>query len=172
LRINWRHWESDETTNKFLEEKKQEFGNYPNYIKTLIDADMKGKISLNKTAALKDRKLEVEIELKEMQIKKMEIELLFDQTFDKTPSSQAKKAIKDAVNSESFNAPEEKDLVEIINRHWNKFIDTLRKNAKQEWVLTCKLCSTGLILPTQEKAVERFKKHLEETHSEELVKIV
>jgi len=113
--------------------------------------------------------MQVDIRFKEIMIQIKEKELLFDQTFDKTPSSQAKTAIKVAVNTESYEPPEEKKLNEVIKLNWNKFVDTLKQNSKGEWIATCKICSTGFILPTKEQAINRFKIHLEENHQESVL---
>ncbi|MCH7783699.1 hypothetical protein IID62_11605, partial [candidate division KSB1 bacterium] len=71
------------------------------------------KLIQSKNLDLKRKKLEVDNRYKEIMIKIKEKELSFDQTFDKTPSSQAKIAIKTAVNTESYEPPEEKKLNEI-----------------------------------------------------------
>jgi len=150
-------------------------GELDEYCRDAVELRLKGKLDQNFVALLNQAKLasiETRTELNKVMIEIKKQELLFSQKFDKTPSSQAKTAIKTGVNEEGFAAKEEKDLDEIIKIAWNRFVDTLKRNPKMEWVLTCKFCQTGLILPTKELAIERFKKHLLETHSEELVKIV
>jgi len=57
------------------------------------------------TIDLKRKKLEVDIKFKEVMIKIKEQELLFNQTFDKTPSSQAKKAMKIGIENQIPETP-------------------------------------------------------------------
>ena len=77
----------------------------------------------------------------------------------------------ETTTEEAHYAPEEKNLEKLINSTWNKFVGVLKKE-NRGWLITCNLCSTGFpMLPTQEIAVSRFKKHLEETHGEDLVRV-
>ena len=67
--------------------------------------------------------------------------------------------------------PEEKNLNELINKNWNKFVGVLKHEARG-WLVTCILCPTGFPqLASQQMAIDRFKKHLEETHGEDLVRV-
>jgi len=145
--------------------------NVSDFLRDLLVKVRTGKISAFTEDDLKRRKLLADIEYKEIltAIKKREFE--FHENFGKTPSYQASKAIKVAVNNESFIPPEEKSLEEIIKINWEKFILSLRTNSKNEWIANCKLCDTGFILPTKELAINRFKNHLSENHNEELLKI-
>ena len=141
--------------------------NVTQFIKDLIDDFRKGK--LVKIDELHKKKLETDIRYKEIMIKIKEKELNYNETFHKTPSSQAKIAIKTAINTESYEPPEEKKINQIIKNNWNKFVNTLKQDSKGEWVLTCKLCNTGFILPTKEQSINRFKIHLLETHNERVL---
>jgi len=150
---------------EFLETKV----NVSDYVKDILEKVMNGKLIETKSMDLQRKKLEVDIRYKEIMIKIKEKELIYNETFDETPSSRAKIAIKTGVNTESFNPPEEKKLNEIIKLNWNRFIDSLKQNSKGEWISTCKLCSTGFILPTKEQSINRFKIHLEENHQESVL---
>jgi len=156
---------TEDNLNLFLESKT----NVSEFVKDIIEKFRTGKLIDSKQIDLHRKKLEVDIRYKEIMIKIKQKELDFNQTFDKTPSSQAKSAIKVGVNTESYEPPEEKKIQQVIQNQWNKFVETLKQNPKAEWTLTCKLCSTGFILPTKELAISRFKKHLEETHNERVL---
>lgn len=148
------------------------FESIPNrseFIRDFLTKLKNGELNDTSKFDLQRKKLEVDIRYKEIMIKIKEKELLFGETFDKTPSYSAQKAIKVGVNTESYNPPEEKKINEVIKNSWNKFVETLKQNSKGEWTLTCKLCSTGFILPDKEQAINRLKIHLEETHSERVL---
>ncbi len=156
---------TEDNLNLFLESKT----NVSEFVKDIIEKFRTGKLIDSKQIDLHRKKLEVDIRYKEIMILIKQKELNFSETFDKTPSSQAKTAIKVGVNTESYEPPEEKKIQDVIQNQWNKFVETLKQNSKAEWTLTCKLCSTGFILPTKELAISRFKKHLEETHNERVL---
>jgi len=139
------------------------------FLRNLVNDFRTGKLIDSKNMDLQRKKLEVDIRYKEIMILIKQKELDFSETFDKTPSSQAKTAIKVGVNTESYEPPEEKKIQDTIQNKWNNFVNTLKQNSKAEWTLTCKLCSTGFILPTKDLAISRFKKHLEETHYEKVL---
>jgi len=85
-----------------------------------------------------------------------------------TPPNQP----KDETNQTAYVAPEEKTLTDVINRNWNNYVNTLRQ-LKEGWSVTCRLCDTGFVqIRTKEEAIDRFKKHLEDNHMEELIKSV
>jgi len=149
----------------FLESKV----NVSEFLKGIIEKVRTGKLVDAKTIDLHRKKLEVDIRYKEIMIKIKEKELLYNETFDKPPPYSAKEAIKVNVNTESYNPPEEKKINEVIKSSWNKFVETMKQNSLGEWTVTCKLCSTGFILPTKEQAINRLKIHLEETHSERVL---
>jgi len=158
----------------FLESK----ANVSEFLKGIIEKVRTGKLVDAKTIDLHRKKLEVDIRYKEIMIKIKEKELVYSETFDKTPSHTAQNAIKVNVNAEniyppketeSYEPPEEKKIKHVIENSWNKFVATLKQNSKGEWTLTCKLCSTGFILPTKETAILRFKQHLNETHYEKVL---
>jgi len=153
---------------EFLETKVN-VRNVSDYVKDILEKVMNGKLIETKSMDLQRKKLEVDIRYKEIMIKIKEKELLFSETFDKTPPYSAKKAIEVNVNTESYEPPEEKKIHEVIKLSWNKFVSTLKQDSKGEWVLTCKLCNTGFILPTKEQAINRFKIHLLETHNEKVL---
>ncbi len=143
--------------------------NLSNFMREVLMKFKNGEFNDGSKSDLQRKKLEVDIRYKEIMIKIKEKELLFGETFDKTPSYSAQKAIKVAVNTESYNPPEEKKILDVIQNSWDKFVDTLKPNSKGEWTLTCKLCSTGFILPTRDQAIQRFKIHLEQTHHERVL---
>jgi len=158
-------YEAELNLRNYLESKS----NISEFLKKLVNDFRTGKLIESKSIDLQRKKLEVDIRYKEIMIKIKEKELIYNETFDETPSSRAKIAIKTAVNTETFNPPEEKKLNEIVKMNWNRFIDSLKQNSKGEWISTCKFCSTGFILPTKEQAINRFKIHLEENHAESVL---
>jgi len=158
-------YEKDSHLREFLDSKI----NVSEFIRDTLEKLRTGKLIDAKTIDLQRKKLEVDIRYKEIMIKIKEKELDFSETFSKTPSSQAKTAIKVGVNTESYEPPEEKKIKDVIKNNWNKFVESIIKNPKNEWTLTCHLCSTGFILPTREQAIERFKIHLLETHNERVL---
>jgi len=165
IRKKFTFYVTEDNLNLFLESKT----NVSEFVKDIIEKYRTGKLIDSKSVDLHRKKLEVDIRYKEIMIKIKEKELLFGETFTKTPSYSAQKAIKVGVNTESYEPPEEKKIKDVIENSWNKFVETLKQNSKGEWTLTCKLCSTGFILPTKELAISRLKKHLEETHYERVL---
>jgi len=151
----------------FLESKV----NVSQFVKEIVDKYRKGKLVDYKSLDLVRQKLIADIEYKQILTAIKRREFNFHENFGKTPSSQAKTAIKVAVNNESFIPPEEKNLEQIIQNNWNKFLLSLRTNSKNEWIANCKLCDTGFILPNKDEAIERFKTHLIENHNEQLLKL-
>jgi len=143
--------------------------NVSDFVKDILEKFRTRKLVDAKTIDLQRKKLEVDIRYKEIMIKIKEKELLFVGTFDETPSPRAKIAIKQAVNTESYEPPEEKKIKDVIQNNWNKFVESIIKNPKNEWALTCGLCSTGFILPTRDQAIQRFKTHLLETHYQKVL---
>ncbi len=139
------------------------------FIRDILIKFKNGEFNDNSKYDLQRKKLEVDIRYKEIMIKIKEKELLFGETFDKSPSYSAQKAIKVGVNTESYEPPEEKKILDVIQNQWNKFVETIKKNSKGEWTVTCKLCSTGFILPDRDQAIQRFKIHLEQTHYEKVL---
>lgn len=87
--------------------------------------------------------------------------------------SKSFKPIPENIPSEEAHvAPEEKNLTQVINKNWNNYVNTLRQ-LKDGWSVTCRLCETGFVqIPTQLMAIDRFKKHLEDSHMTELIKTV
>jgi len=168
MRKRWSFWtvgKDDLDLERYLESKIS----INDFVRNLINDFRTGKIVDSKNLDLHRKKLEVDIRYKEIMIKIKEKELNYTQTFDKTPSSQAKSAIKVGINTESYEPPEDKKINEVIKNSWNKFVNTLKQNSKGEWTLTCKMCNTGFILPTKEEAINRFKIHLLETHNERVL---
>jgi len=169
MRKRWSFWtyteKDDQEIQTFLESKIS----INDFLRNLVNDFRVGKLVNVKNLDLQRKKLEVDIRYKEIMIKIKEKELSYNETFDKSPSSQGKIAIKNNVNTESYNPPEEKKINEVIKSSWNKFVETLKQNSRAEWTITCKLCSTGFILPSKEQAINRLKIHLEETHSEKVL---
>jgi len=101
---------------------------------------------------------------------KLRRELLFEQTFDKTPSSQAKKAIKEGVELSGFNPPEyERDS--FVSKNISNFIESLRMEGGV--TINCKLCPTGF--PSQgskEHAMETLRRHLLLAHEKEILELM
>jgi len=166
-RKHYNFWVYDKEVNlrEFLDSKV----NVSDYVKDILDKFRTGKLIDSKSLDLQRKKLEVDIRYKEIMIKIKEKELLYNETFEKPPTNSVKQVIKTSVNTESYEPPEEKRISEVIKNNWNKFVETLKQNTKGEWTLTCKLCSTGFILPSKEQAINRFKIHLAETHNERVL---
>lgn len=81
--------------NLFIYLQDQSRGNYSKFIKEVLESRMNG--TTQSSIALKDKKLEVEIRLKETQIKINERRLLYYDTFGNSPSLTAKKAMTKGV---------------------------------------------------------------------------
>jgi len=79
--------------------------NFTTFIKELLNDYRLGKLTRESDYDLKRKKLQVDIKFKEIMIKIKEQELLFNQTFAKTPSSQAKRAMKIGVENQIEEAP-------------------------------------------------------------------
>jgi len=79
--------------------------NFTDFIKELLNDYRLGKLTRESDYDLKRKKLQVDIQFKEVMIKIKEQELLYNQTFEKTPSSQAKKAMKIGVENQLPDAP-------------------------------------------------------------------
>lgn len=165
MRKKYSFYLTENSDQEFIEFQK----NISEFIKDLIVKFRTGKLVDLSEENLVRRKLLADIHYKELMTEIKKRELQFSKTFDKTPSSQVKTAIKVGVNTESYEPPEEKQIKDVIQNSWNKFVETLKQDSKGEWILTCKLCHTGFILPNKELAIERFKKHLEETHFERVL---
>jgi len=164
-KFNFWVYDKDIELREFLDSKV----NQSSFVKDILEKFRTGKLIDSKSIDLQRKKLEVDIRYKEIMIQIKEKELLFDKTFGETPSPRAKIAIKTAINTESYEPPEDKKIQQVIQNSWNKFVNTLRQNSKAEWILTCKLCNTGFVLPTKEQAINRFKIHLAETHNERVL---
>jgi len=158
----------------FLESKV----NVSQFVKDILEKYRKGKLVDYKSQDLQRQKMLIDIEYKQILTEIKRRELDFQENFGKTPSYQAKEAIKVSQGwqnkealTNSYNPPEEKSLEKIIENNWKQFLLSLRTNSKNEWIANCKLCDTGFILPTKELSINRFKTHLRENHNEELLKI-
>lgn len=153
----YRFWVYDEKTQKYLDEKMEEYGGFSDFAREIFEMIINNKLDPKSFDELKKEKIKADIEWKKAQTAYLK-----------------QKLQKPIPNSDTgvtaFNPPEEKNLAEFINNSWNSFVDTLRQ-LKEGWSVTCKLCETGFVqIPTHEMAINRFKKHLEETHAEELIR--
>jgi len=145
------------------------FSNRSELLREIVTKFKSGELQDDTKEDLTKEKLRADIDYKKIMIQIKKKELQFSETFEKTPSLTAQRAIKIGVNTESYEPPEDKKIQKVIQNSWNKFVNTLRQNSKAEWILTCKLCNTGFILPTKEQAINRFKIHLAETHNERVL---
>ncbi len=152
--------------------------NRSEYIRDLMTKVKNGIVKDFDKLDLKDQKTLVEIKYKEVQTKIKEFELEHWKTFGKAPSSSGEKALKVHAKTEtippeqtSYDPPEEKDLRKIIETKWNNWVDVLKQEKKDSsWTVVCRLCSTGFVqIPTRDQAIDRLKKHLEDTHSDILL---
>ena len=79
----------------------------------------------------------------------------------KISSGELELVIEDDSKEKTYEPPEEK-----IKKTWNVHVKELRK-IESGYKVTCQICDVGFLgHSTQEKAVERFKQHLEESHME------
>ncbi len=99
----FRFWTSSEETD--LADYLENQTNFTKWIKELVNDYRLGKFSKESDYDLKRKKLQVDIKFKEVMIKIKEQELLYNQTFEKTPSSQAKKAMKIGVTNQIPETP-------------------------------------------------------------------
>ena len=99
----FRFWTSSEETelSDFLEAQT----NLTKFIKELVDDYRLGKLTRETDYDLKRKKLQVDIRFKEVMIQIKEKELLYNETFTKTPSSQAKRAMKIGVENQLPDTP-------------------------------------------------------------------
>ena len=99
----YRFWTSKEETDlsEFLDSQSQ----FTAFIKKLVNDYRLGRLTREDESDLKRKKLQVDIKFKEVMIKIKEQELLYNQTFEKTPSSQAKKAMKIGVTNQIPETP-------------------------------------------------------------------
>lgn len=153
----FRFWVTDESLQSYLESKIDEYGDFSNFARETFHLMQTNKLDPRSIDNLRKEKIIADIDWKRAQT-----------AFLKEKLNKSINQILD--NSEEvFVAPEEKDLNEFIAKNWNRYIQTLRQ-FKDGWTVTCKLCSTGFVqIPNHEKAVDRFKKHLEETHGESII---
>ena len=79
--------------------------NVTEFLKKLVNDYRLGNLSREDESDLKRKKLQVDIRFKEVMIKIKEQELLYNQTFEKTPSSQAKKAMKIGIENQIPETP-------------------------------------------------------------------
>ena len=156
-RKNYRFWVTEESLQQYLDAKILEYGEFSNFARETFQLMKDNKLDPKNIDSLRKEKVIADIEWKRAQT-----------AFLKEKLNKSVAQILD--NSEEvFVAPEEKNLIEAINKNWNRYVNTLRLY-KEGWNVTCKLCSTGFVqIPTQEKAVDRFKKHLEESHGDQLI---
>jgi len=162
-RINFKFWVNDEFNFdlvKWLKELTDKEKMTSTLIEILEFVRKNGLEDLKSLEALRKEKLLAEI----ADIK--------SRTSHRDSSTPYQKKQKDSTNSTSYVPPEEKKMEHIIENNWNKYLDTLRTR-NDGWIITCKLCSSGFTcLESRPAAIHRFKKHLRETHEEELLQTV
>jgi len=88
-----------------LTEYLENQNHFSKWIKDLINDYRLGKLTRESDYDLKRKKLQVDIKFKEVMIKIKEQELLYNQTFEKTPSLSAKKAMKIGVENQIPDTP-------------------------------------------------------------------
>jgi len=103
LEKQYRFWinKSDKELGEFLGNQQ----NISKFLKELINDFRLGKLNKTSDYDLKRKKLEVDIKFKEVMIKIKEQELLYNKTFDQTPSLSAKRAMKIGVENQIPEAP-------------------------------------------------------------------
>jgi len=79
--------------------------NISKFLKELVNDFRLGKLTREKDTDLKRKKLQVDIKFKEVMIQIKEQELLYNQTFEKTPSLSAKKAMKIGIENQIPETP-------------------------------------------------------------------
>jgi len=99
----YRFWTSK--TDKELEEFLDSQINISKFLKELINDFRLGKLTRESDYDLKRKKLQVDIKFKEVMIQIKEQELLYNQTFEKTPSLSAKKAMKIGIENQIAETP-------------------------------------------------------------------
>lgn len=153
----YRFWVSEEALQSYLESKIEEYGDFTNFARETFHLMKDNKLDPRSFDNLRKEKIIADIEWKRAQTAFLKEKL----------TKSIDKILEEPITA--FVPPEEKNLSELINFRWNRYVETLRK-MKDGWTITCKLCSTGFVqIPTQDDARNRFKKHLEETHGEELI---
>jgi len=88
-----------------LEKYLNEIQNFSKFFKQLLNDYRLGNLTREDESDLKRKKLQVDIKFKEVMIKIKEQELLYNQTFEKTPSSSAKRAMKIGIENQIPEAP-------------------------------------------------------------------
>ncbi len=131
----YRFWinKSDKELGEFLDNQQ----NISKFLKELINAFRLGRLSKTSNDDLKRKKLEVDIQFKEVMIKLKEKELLFDNTFGNTPSYSAKKAMK--INVE------------------NQIPDTLSCFDEKNHRIMCPECGSCFVFAIDQKDVQQAK---------------
>lgn len=161
-RINFKFWVNDEENLELV-----------NYLKELTAKEKFTETVIEILDFVRKDGIESLKNLKSLQKEKLVAEIADIKSRTAHRESKSFKPIPENIPSEEAHvAPEEKNLTQVINKNWNNYVNTLRQ-FKDGWTVTCKLCTTGFVqIPTQLMAIDRFKKHLEDSHLEELIKTV
>jgi len=103
LEKQYRFWisKTDKDLGEFLDVQI----NISKFLKDLVNDYRLGKLTRETDFDLKRKKLQVDIRFKEVMIQIKEKELLYNETFTKTPSSQAKRAMKIGVENQIPDTP-------------------------------------------------------------------
>jgi len=161
----YRFWVSRnfEELQKFLDSKE----NFSDYARKTFSMIQKENLDPETFETLKKLKIKADIEWKNSQTEYNKMRIA------KWKQHDVSKTEVEASEAETAHfPPEEKTLEDLIEHHWNNFVNSLRQY-KEGWTVTCKLCETGFPqLGSKEVAIQRLKQHLRETHSEELVRSV
>jgi hypothetical protein len=102
VRKQYRFWTTNEELQAFIESNP----NINEFLKDLVIKLKNGVLVIPESNEdLKKQKLQVDIRFKEIMIKIKEQELLYNQTFDKSPSYSAKRAMKIGVENQIPETP-------------------------------------------------------------------
>lgn len=169
-RYNFKVHDEDKDLQQFLDSliEKNEFSSTIRTVLKFVKEN--GLEELQTVDSLKIEKLKADIRYKNFQSEFIQLRMKYDYAFDSKPSKNAVHAMKEGAQiMTGYDSPEGKKIEDIIEKKWNNYVSQLRDKGK-EWVITCRLCDVAFLgFTTKEKAIERLKKHLEESHERELV---
>jgi len=103
VKKQYRFWTTDEDLE--LQEWLESFENLSKEIKSIIDQFRKGELVVSNKEDLVKRKLKADIRLKELSGDLKEKELLYYETFHKTPTFGAHKAMKISIDNQIADTP-------------------------------------------------------------------
>lgn len=128
---------------------------------------------LQNVDALKKEKIRVDIDYKRAATELIQAKLKYTYNFESLPSKAGSGALKKKNKQDitGHQPIEYQKVEELIAIKWSNYLAELRVTASG-WKFVCRLCQVAFLeFKTKESAIERFKLHLEESHSEELMRI-